>query len=338
MAEPLSEKQLQALYLRVVQEFKYKKLEIDKKLDEIVNKKIPQLEKKTIKNKKKEGFPYFNGAYTGEYNKDIMPNGNGAMIFAPSEDMFYGQFDSGLRHGMGKYTYFSGGGSAHHPFNIPYYAGEWFADSYHGLGKKLITDWEFLCCYEGTFTHNLQNGFATFKKFDKGNQKICNTELIGYFLNGQGYKLMIEINKDDDGNLSQDTPSGLFEFDLDKGTKTPMVIFNKIEEWESIKPKKMDKVLSDLTYQIYETYFNLDIFTKKFSDLKYEAKKDIIKLMFDLNKFFEIKNNHFVKLMENVNTFNKDINLADKNEKLIELKNKIKQAKKEFNEIKKKIK
>ncbi|MDC3066308.1 hypothetical protein OA086_02555, partial [Candidatus Pelagibacter sp.] len=223
MAEPLSEKQLQALYLRVVQEFKYKKLEIDKKLDEIVNKKIPQLEKKTIKNKKKEGFPYFNGAYTGEYNKDIMPNGNGAMIFAPSEDMFYGQFDSGLRHGMGKYTYFSGGGSAHHPFNIPYYAGEWFADSYHGLGKKLITDWEFLCCYEGTFTHNLQNGFATFKKFDKGNQKICNTELIGYFLNGQGYKLMIEINKDDDGNLSQDTPSGLFEFDLDKGTKTPMV-------------------------------------------------------------------------------------------------------------------
>jgi len=336
MTETLSKEEFQALYLKIVQDFKYKKLEIDKKLDEIVNRKITKIEKDC--KKFKEASIYFGNGHVGQKNKYGTPHGIGNLLFNSTEDMYVGQFDSGLRHGLGKYTYLSGEGSAHHPFSIPYYSGEWFADSYHGLGKKLITDWEFLCCYEGTFTHNLQNGFATFKKFNKGNQKICNTELIGYFRDGQGYNFMIEINKDDSGNLLQDTPSGLFEFDLEKGKKIPMIIFNKIDEWENIKPKKLEKVLSDYTNQFYETYFNSDIFTKKFSDLKYEVKRNITKLMFDLNKFVETKNKHFVKLIENVNTLNKDINEAYKNEKLIEIKDKIKQAKQEFNETKKKIK
>ena len=45
MTEPFSDKEMQALYLRVIQEFKFKQLEIDKKLDEIVNKRITKIEK-----------------------------------------------------------------------------------------------------------------------------------------------------------------------------------------------------------------------------------------------------------------------------------------------------
>ena len=168
MLKELPDEKLQLISLCFIQDFKYKKLEIDKKLDEIVNKKIIQIEKdfKRNKNKNQGGFPYFNGAYAGEYNKDIMPNGNGTMIFTPSEDMYMGQFDSGLKHGLGKYTYLSRGGSAHHPFSIPYYSGEWFADSYHGLGKHLITDFENLMIYEGTHTHDKKNGFGIYRSAD----------------------------------------------------------------------------------------------------------------------------------------------------------------------------
>ena len=92
---------------------------------------------------------------------------NGFMKFQPSEDVYMGQFDSGLKHGIGKYTYLSGGGSAHHPYSIPYYAGEWFADSYHGLGKHLITQFEELMIYEGTHTHDKKNGFGRSRKFTR---------------------------------------------------------------------------------------------------------------------------------------------------------------------------
>ena len=61
MTEPFSEKEMQAIYLRVIQEFKYKKLEIDKKLDEIVNKKITKIEKDC--KKFKEGILYFGNGY-----------------------------------------------------------------------------------------------------------------------------------------------------------------------------------------------------------------------------------------------------------------------------------
>ena len=131
---------LQKLHLSLLEDFKYKKLEIDKKLDEIVNKKIIQIEKDC--KKFKDATIYFNNGHIGEKNEQNMPHGTGTLMFHTTEDMYMGQFDSGLKHGIGKYTYFSGAGSANHPFSIPYYAGEWFADSYHGLGTKLITDWE----------------------------------------------------------------------------------------------------------------------------------------------------------------------------------------------------
>ena len=163
--EQISDELLPKFSLSLIQDYKYKKLEIDKKLDEIVNKKIIQIEKDC--KKFKDATIYFGNGHIGEKNKYDMPHGLGNLLFHTTEDMYNGQFDSGLKHGIGKYTYLSGGGSAHHPYSIPYYAGEWFADSYHGLGKHFITEFEFLCLYEGTHTHDLKNGFGTYKKFKK---------------------------------------------------------------------------------------------------------------------------------------------------------------------------
>ena len=159
MTESFSENEMQVLYLRVIQEFKYKKLDIDKKLDEIVNKKITKIEKDC--KKFKGAILYFGNGYVGEKNKHGMPDGMGSLLFHSTEDVYVGQFDSGLKHGLGKYTYLSGGGSAHHPFSIPYYTGEWFADSYHGLGKHLVTEFEDLMIYEGTHTHDKKTGNGT---------------------------------------------------------------------------------------------------------------------------------------------------------------------------------
>ena len=43
--EQISDELLPTFSLSLIQDYKYKKLEIDKKLDEIVNKKIIQIEK-----------------------------------------------------------------------------------------------------------------------------------------------------------------------------------------------------------------------------------------------------------------------------------------------------
>ena len=338
--EQISDELLPKFSLSLIQDYKYKKLEIDKKLDEIVNKKIDQLKKEFEHNKENGGFPYMNGAYAGEYNKDAMPNGNGFMKFQPSENIYMGQFDSGLRHGIGEYIYWSGGGSAHYPFQIPYYAGEWFADSYHGLGKHFITEFEFLYLYEGTHTHDLKNGFGTYKKFEKEDQKICNTELIGYFANGNGFQFMIEINRDDNGNLAKDVPSGLLEYDMENGSKMPLSTFNEISEWEKVKPKKMDKDISNIFNAFYDPYFKVDPFTKKYSDLRLETKKNVTKLMFDSNKYFE-KNSEdksYFEFLTKVVALNEVINKVGENDKLIELKEEIEEAKKEFIIIEKKLK
>ena len=340
MTESFSEKEMQVLYLRVIQEFKYKKLEIDKKLDEIVNKKITKIEKDC--KKFKDAIIYFGNGYIGEKNKHGMPDGMGNLLSHPLEDFYVGQFDNGLKHDLGKYTYMSGGGSAHHPFSIPYYAGEWFADSYHGLGKHLITEFENLMIYEGTHTHDKKTGFGTYKKFDSDNvDKFCNTELIGYFLDGQGFKLMIEINRDDNGNLTKNTPSGFFEYDLEKGEKTPLLLFNEIDEWEKkIKPKKMDKELLDIFNDSYKEFFNLDPFTKEFSDLTIKVKKNVMKLMFDTNKYFEknSKDKNYLKFLQKINSLNKVVAQIGENQKLIELNEMIEKEKKEFVSIEKKLK
>jgi len=330
---------LQKLHLSLLEGFKYKKLEIDKKLDEIVNKKIIQIEKDY--KKFKNATIYFDNVHTGEKNKHDMPHGTGTLLFHTTEDMYMGQFDSGLKHGIGKYTYFSGEGIANHPFSIPYYAGEWFADSYHGLGKHLITDFENLTIYEGTHTHNKKNGFGTYKRFNSEDvEKVCNLELIGYFADGRGVQFIIEINRDDKGNLVKDVPSGLFKYDDESGSKIPLLIFNEIAEWEKIKPKQMDKDISDIYNDFYKPYFNLDPFTEKFSDLKFEVKKKVIKLMFDSNKYFikNSENKSYFKFLTKVNALSKVIDQIGETNKLNELNEKIEEAKKEFVLIEKKLK
>ena len=339
MLKELPNEQLNLISLCFVQDFKYKKLEIDKKLDEIVNKEITNIEKDC--KKFKDAIIYFGNGYIGEKNKHGMPDGMGNLLFHSTEDFYVGQFNNGLKHGMGKYTYMSGGGSAHHPFSIPYYAGEWFADSYHGLGKHLITEYESLMIYEGTHTHDKKTGFGTYKKFDNNNvDKFCNAELIGYFLDGQGFKLMIEINRDDNGSLTKNTPSGFFEYDLEKGEKTPLLLFNDIDEWEKkIEPKKMDKELLDIFNDSYKEFFNLDPFTKEFSDLTIKVKKNVMQLMFDTNKYFEknSEDENYLKFLQKINSLNKVITQIDENQKLIELNEMIEKEKKEFASIEKKL-
>ena len=117
MLKELPNEQLNVISLCFVQDFKYKKLEIDKKLDEILNKKITKIEKDC--KKFKDAIIYFGNGYVGEKNKHGMPDGMGNLLYHSSDDFYVGQFHNGLKHDLGKYTYISGGGSANHPFSIP---------------------------------------------------------------------------------------------------------------------------------------------------------------------------------------------------------------------------
>ena len=99
------------------------------------------------------------------------------------------------------------------------------------------------------------------------------------------------------------------------------------------------KDISDL-FSGYKPYFNLDPFTEKFSDLTLEVKKNVIKLMFDTNKYFE-KNSEdksYFEFLTKVNALNKVVNQIGEFDKLVELKEKIEEAKKEFTIIEKKLK
>ena len=132
----------------------------------------------------------------------------------------------------------------------------------------------------------------------------------------------------------------LFEYNQENGTKNPAYVFTKIEEWENLEPKKMEKIIADITYKIYESYFNLDPFTKKFSDLTIKIKKNVIKLMFDTSKYFEKNSNNknYLKFLQKINSLNKVVTQTDENEKLIELNEMIEKEKKEFVSIEKKLK
>ena len=193
----------------------------------------------------------------------------------------------------------------------------------------------------GKKTKYKKNGFGTYKRFNSDNvEKVCNSELIGYFTDGKGFQFIVEINRDDTGNLAKDVPSGLLEYDMENGSKMPLSTFNEILDWDKIKPKKMDKDISDIFNAFYEPYFNLDPFTEKFSDLTLEVKKNVIKLMFDTNKYFE-KNSEdksYFEFLTKVNALNKVVNQIGEFDKLVELKEKIEEAKKEFVLIEKKLK
>ena len=151
---------------------------------------------------------------------------------------------------------------------------------------------------------------------------------------------MIEINRDDNGNLTKNTPSGFFEYDLEKGEKTPLLLFNEIDEWEKkIKPKKIDKELLDIFNDGYKEFFNLDTFTNEFSDLTIKVKKNVIQLMFDANKYFEknSKDKNYLKFLQKINSLNKVVSQIVETQKLTELNEMIEKEKKEFVSIEKKL-
>jgi len=120
----------------------------------------------------------------------------------------------------------------------------------------------------------------------------------------------------------------------------PLSTFNEIAEWEKIKPKKMDKDISDIFNAFYDPYFKLDPFTERFSDLRLKAMKSVTKLMFNTDKYFKKNSNdkNFSEFIAKASALRNVINKLGQNDKLIELKEKIEEAKKEFIIIEKKLK
>ena len=83
-------------------------------------------------------------------------------------------------------------------------------------------------------------------------------------------------------------PSGLFENYPEHNVKIPILNFNNVSEWDNIKPleikkKEFKKIFNDSYY----SYFEKDIFSKKYEKLIFEIKKEIMNLMFESFKYFE---------------------------------------------------
>ena len=82
--EQISDELLPKFCSSLLADFKYKKLAINKKLDEIINKKFIEIEKTGKKNK--NASIYFQNGYVGETNKEGMPHGIGNLLFSKTED------------------------------------------------------------------------------------------------------------------------------------------------------------------------------------------------------------------------------------------------------------
>ena len=329
----------------IIADFKFKKLQIDKKLEDIENKKIPEIKKKLKKSKSKARI-FFDNKYVGEVDKNGMPIGAASILFnsQPDQDIFQGEFKYGLKHGLGTYTYFnrSDDSIGRFPFTIPYYLGEWFADFTHGVGKKLITQFENLASYEGNFVCDKMNGFGTYKYFNSDNQDISNREIIGYFFDETPHIFTVEINRDDKGVLEEDSnlPSGLFENYPEHNVKIPILNFNNVSEWDNIKPieikkKEFKKIFNDSYY----SYFEKDIFSKKYEKLIFEIKKEIMNLMFESFKYFEKNhdNETYYSFLNEINKLNQIIKNCSIIEHLIVCQKMIKDKVKEFLVLKKKL-
>ena len=328
----------------IMADFKFKKRQLDKKLDDILNLKIKKIEKE-IKNSKSKGILFINNGYVGEVNENGLPNGKGALLFntQPEQDIFNGEFKFGLKHGLGKYTYFNRDDKdiGRHPFVIPYYSGEWFADFTHGIGKKLITQFSKLVSYEGSFTVDKMCGFGTYKQFNSDNQKICNKEYIGYFYDELPYLFTIEINLDDKGNLLNDTEvrSGLLETYPKHKVKIPVLDFNNISEWKNLKPKELDNKFKKMFDDTYRFYFKNDIFSKEYEDLLFSVKKETMGLMFESNKYFKknSKNKNYYNFLVEINKINQSIKTLTKCEHLEVCKEYIKDKIQEFSKLRKEL-
>ena len=263
----------------LIVEIKSKKFETDKALDKIINDyetKIKIKSEKYLENKNPINF--IGNIYKGEVKKNNLPHGIGNILYQ-SEDMYSGEFFETLRHGVGKYTYLGSMNYKDHPFSIGYYIGEWYADANEGLGESLITKWENLSIYRGNWAVNRINGFGYYHMLGHENNKIPKIELIGYFVNDQGFKYIIEIHRKENGQLEDYPPSGLYEYDVEQGTKTPIYEFKSIEEWDNIKISKNKSY--PILEKLVEPYLNNDTKQKKFKDAKLEFVILLSKLQID---------------------------------------------------------
>ena len=263
----------------LIVEIKSKKFETDKALDKIINDyetKIKIKSEKYLENKNPINF--IGNIYKGEVKKNNLPHGIGNILYQ-SEDMYSGEFFETLRHGVGKYTYLGSMNYKDHPFSIGYYIGEWYADANEGLGESLITKWENLSIYRGNWAVNRINGFGYYHMLGHENNKIPKIELIGYFVNDQGFKYIIEIHRKENGQIEDYPPSGLYEYDVAQGTKTPIYEFKSIEEWDNTKISKNKSY--PILEKLVEPYLNNDTKQKKFKDAKLEFVILLSKLQID---------------------------------------------------------
>tara|TARA_B100002003_G_scaffold109210_1_gene101136 strand:- start:5 stop:1045 length:1041 start_codon:yes stop_codon:yes gene_type:complete len=323
------------IFQDIIVEIKSKKFETDKALDKIINDyetKIKIKSEKYLENTNPINF--IENIYKGEVKENNLPHGIGNILYQ-SEDMYMGEFFETLRHGVGRYTYLGSMNYKDHPFSIGYYIGEWYADANEGLGESLITKWENLSIYRGNWAVNRINGFGYYHMLGHENNKIPKIELIGYFVNDQGFKYIIEIHRKENGQIEDYPPSGLYEYDVAQGTKTPIYEFKSIEEWDNTKISKNKSY--PILEKLVEPYLNNDTKQKKFKDAKLEFAILLSKLQIYASDYGYDAPNILLEWIWKVNELREE---GFAFSSLSDVKNgtqRTKELEKEFEDIKKKL-
>lgn len=329
---PTKEVFSEQIVLDLIVEIKSKKFQIDKELDKIISDYEKRIEIKSKKYLKNNPTNYMGNTYKGELKEENIPHGIGNILYQ-NEDMYSGEFFETLRHGIGKYTYLGSMNYKDHPFSIGYYIGEWHADANEGLGESLITKWENLSIYRGNWAVNRINGFGYYHMLGHKDNKIPKIELIGYFVNDQGFKYMIEINRKENGKLEDNPPSGLYEVNVERRTKTPIYEFKTIEEWDNIKISKSNSY--PILEKLVEPYIIDETQTNEFKDAKLEFSILLTKLQTESSDYSYDASDDLLEWFQKVNELNREsfafLSLVD----IKKGTQRIKELKKEFKLIKK---
>ena len=312
-------------------ELKSKKFQTDNNIKKIKDDFEESKEPKIRELLTEKLFNFLGTKYRGEI-KDNNPHGLGSILY-PVQDIYKGEFFKGLKHGLGKYSYIGTGEKNFHPDITPYYIGEWFCDSNEGLGESLITKFEELSIYEGYWKNNRINGFGTWKNIRNiYNSSNPTKELIGYFKDDRIMDYGIHIERDNEGELVKVSVSGLYFFDYDKGTMTPVHKFKNIKEWDEIVVDKNHKnIIFDVVKKsIIDATDNHD-----FREFKLDFSVQIKNLMKNsLDTWSDNEyNNEQLDWFKEINKLNREV-LSYKNiQELSDGLKKIKELKVRFNSI-----
>ena len=299
------------VYLSLIGDIK-KELNLQQKELTKIKKQYSKIKKARLDKKRKtsgSGFIYFNGIYEGEINKKKLPNGNGTIMFKSRDkdypddnDMYIGEFFNGTKTGLGEYSYLNERNIGKHPFDIPYYLGEWSGDSYYGLGSKLIDKFDTIQTYEGEFRNNKAFGFGKWIDKNDGNGDI---ELIGYFDDGMAIGFGLRIQKDKKENIVFDQ-SGLCEYDnTDINNKKSIMHFKFLDKdfWKIIDDKSKRAPIIQTIYDVVinKGYFNEDISDEKFRKLKLKVQSLHTELLYEVNSYIDKNNGKNSKFDEFIN-------------------------------------